>query len=267
VLCPMTISQNGYKSRDASLVATYTVVRDVKLTLRKGDASVVLLDFARWFDKNIEPLKKGTCGGYNPRAIGGSKTDSNHASGTAEDLNWGDHVMGKRNTFSSADQKKIREHLKFYEGVIRWGGDYKSRADDMHFEINKGPKDLARIAKKCKAANAPKPTPSTTPPKPGTPKPPPHVVVDGKMGPATIRLWQQIMGTKADGKIDDKDSALVRAVQTRLRATADHRVSVDGKMGKQTIGALQRYVGAKVDQILGPDTIRQLQRRLNTGRF
>jgi len=54
----MSTSQNGYKSRDSSLIATYTVVRDVKLSLRKGDASVVLLHLARWFDKNIEPLRK-----------------------------------------------------------------------------------------------------------------------------------------------------------------------------------------------------------------
>ena len=107
----MTVSQNGYKSRDSSLVASYTVVRDVKLTLRKGDCSVVLLHFARWFDKNIEPLTKVDCGGYNPRFVEGSKVDSNHASGTAEDLNWRKHVRGKRNTFSAAEQKKIRAQL------------------------------------------------------------------------------------------------------------------------------------------------------------
>ena len=256
----MSVSQNGYKFGDYSLIATYTVVRDVKLSLRKGDASVVLLHLARWFDKNIEPLKAKECGGYNPRTIEGSKTKSNHGSGTAEDLNWNSHARGKKNTFTAAQQKKIREQLKFYEGVIRWGGDYTSIVDDMHFEINKGPADLARVALKCKAESQP-------PPKPTTPAKPASLLVDGELGPKTIKRWQQVMGTKVDGKIDDDDSELVRAVQKRLRATVNRNLKVDGKLGPHSIAALQSYLRAPVDGKLGPKTVAQLQRRLNTGKF
>lgn len=261
----MTFSQNGYKSRDFSVIATYTVVRDVKLSLRKGDVSVVLLHLARWFDKNIEPLKAKECGGYNPRRIEGSDVDSNHASGTAEDLNWGKHVRGKKNTFTAAQQKKIRDHLKFYEGVIRWGGDYKGTVDDMHFEINKGPAEVTRIAKKCKAVDAPKP-----PTNPSVPAKPEPLAVDGKLGPDTIKRWQKIMGTTADGKIDAHDSELVRAVQKVLRDKVDHRLAVDGEFGPNTVGALQRYLKSPVDRVISQpvsEVIKALQRRLNTGKF
>lgn len=267
----VSTSQNGYKANDSSLIASYTIARDVKISLRKGDVSVVLLHFARWYDQHIEPLTKADTGGYNPRSIIGSTTLSNHASGTAMDLRWNKHPLGKTNTLTAGQMVKIREQLKFYDGVIRWGGDYKGRRDEMHYEINKAPAAVSKVVTKIKNADNHKPTvppkgTPTVPPKPATPPTKPHVAVDGDLGPATIRLWQKIMGTVVDGKISDNDSDLVRAVQKRMRVV-DHRVSVDGKLGPQTVGALQRYVGAKVDRIMGPDTVRQLQRRLNTGRF
>lgn len=260
----MSTSQNGYKSRDSSLIASYTVVRDVKLSLRKGDVSVVLLHFARWYDKNIEPLTKEDTGGYNPRHIEGSNVDSNHASGTAEDLRWQKHVRGKKNTFTATQKKKIHEQLKFYEGVIRWGEDYVSApTDGMHYEINKPPSDVARVAKKCKA--------QTTPPaKPSAPAKPEALKVDGSLGPVTIKRWQQIMHTTADGKIDEKNSELIRRVQVKLRDLVDHRLKIDGVFGPKTIGALQRYLKSPVDGFITEpksQVIMALQRRLNTGKF
>lgn len=262
------ISQNGYTFGDSTLIASYTVVRDVKLSLRKGDASVVLLHLARWFDKNIESLQKEQCGGYNPRNIIGSTVKSNHGSGTAEDLNWKKHVRGKRNTFTAEQTKKIRAQLKFYEGVIRWGGDYTSAPiDEMHFEINKGPAELKRIANKCKLED--NPPMESAPAKPSTPVHP-HVAVDGRLGPATIRLWQKIMKTPVDGVIDSHDSELVKAVQRVLRTKVDHRLAVDGEFGPKTIGALQRYLKSPVDQFIShpvSEVVKALQRRLNTGTF
>lgn len=142
-------SQNGY-SIDPTLISKFTVPgSSVTLNLRKGATSVVLLDFASWFNREIEPLKQAECGGYNNRPIAGSKTKSNHASGTAEDLNWNEHPRGNRDTFTPAEQAKIRERLKYYEGVLRWGGDYVSATDDdMHFEINEGIAEATRIAQK-----------------------------------------------------------------------------------------------------------------------
>ena len=102
------------------------------------------------------------------------------------------------------------------------------------------------------------------------------LVVDGKLGPHTIRKWQEVMGTKVDGEISPTKSQLVRAVQERLRATVNSRLVVDGEgiyqNGKfyKTAAALQDYLGVPVDgRISSPVsvTIKALQRRLNENRF
>jgi hypothetical protein len=252
----MSVSQNGYKSRDASLIASYTIVRDIKINLRKGDASVVLLHLFRWYDKNIEPLFKEDTGGYNPRHIEGSDVDSNHASGTAGDVRWKKHARGKKNTFTKAQKDAIHEQLKFYEGVIRWGEDYKvAPVDGMHFEVNKGPKELARIAKKCKDSDKPKP--------PYVPK---DVKVDGSLGTDTIKLWQSVTKQTVNGKLTP---TFVKWLQGFLRRV-DHRVAIDGIFGSKTIGALQRYLKTPVDGVISEprsDMVVKLQRHLNDDRF
>ena len=111
-----------------------------------------------------------------------------------------------------------------------------------------------------------------------------HITVDGSAGPATIRLWQRIMGTAADGIVsgqlvpDQKSywrpnlysgivtyggygSQLIRAVQRKLG------LKQDGLLGPATIKAIQRYLGVAQDASFGPATVRALQARLNTGEF
>lgn len=78
--------------------------------------------------------------GYAYRAIRGQEDAgnlSNHASGTAVDLNATKHPLGKRNTFTDEQEIKIQALAAKYG--LRWGGDYKNRADEMHFEINLSP--------------------------------------------------------------------------------------------------------------------------------
>jgi hypothetical protein len=74
--------------------------------------------------------------------------------------------------------------------------------------------------------------------------------IDGSLGPATIRRWQQVMGTTVDGVIS-QPSELVRAVQRRLRAQTSYtNLEVDGYgivqgsgMPTRTVEALQEYLG------------------------
>lgn len=256
------LSQNGYRSRDVSLIATYTIAHNVKISLRKGDASVVLLHFARWYDSNIEQLTSSDTGGYNPRSVTGTPSvDSNHASGTAMDLRWNKHVRGKHNTFTAAQKKKIHDQLKFYEGAIRWGGDYSSASviDEMHFEINVGATKLAQIAKKCKEGSSSKPA--------AKPTVQDHVVVDGDLGPLTIAKWQSVTKQTVTGKMTP---TFVKWLQAFLKERVDHRLDVDGIVGKLTISALQRYLKAPVDGIIADKnstTVIALQRRINAGSF
>ena len=141
-------SQNGWtvitKSTSSKLV-TYKVPGTAHgLLLRRGDAGVLLVDFARWYNRHVERLslyKAGDDYGWSYRKIRGSTTTySNHASGTAMDLNATRHPLGTTaaHSFTQAQIDKIHKRLKRYAGVIRWGGDYVHRKDPMHFEINKG---------------------------------------------------------------------------------------------------------------------------------
>lgn len=118
-------------------------------------------------------------------------------------------------------------------------------------------------------AGAPRPdgTPASpasaipTLPKPA-PKPTarPRLVVDGILGPNTIRAWQRVMGTPQDGVIS-KPSLLVKAVQRVVRTPQD------GLLGPITWRAIQRRLRVSADGIPGPITISALQRRLNSGNF
>ncbi|MEV1109925.1 M15 family metallopeptidase [Micromonospora sp. NPDC049751] len=274
----MSTSQNGWKAgtKDQIKIVSPKVPGtnvDFPQGVLAGDVETVLMYVAEQFHRTVEPLKDGECWGYFYKNIEGSKELSNHASGTAIDLNAPAHPMGKANTFSATKVKAIRKILDFCEGVVRWGGDYSGRKDDMHFEINKGAADVARVAKKIRALSAPKPpAPAKPPAKP--PVKPAQLVVDGKLGPATIKRWQQIMGTEADGVIS-KPSALVKAVQRHLNAHGA-RLVVDGdgirQDGRryQTARYLQRYLGVPVDGLLSTpvsNTVKALQKRLNDGKF
>lgn len=119
------------------------------IIMHKGAAGFVLAHFALWFHEKIEPLDKGVWDewGWAVRNVRQSTDISNHASGTAVDLNATLHPLGTRGTFKSRkDYALIRARLVWMLGVIRWGGDYAFRADEMHFELNKGWKAVVALA-------------------------------------------------------------------------------------------------------------------------
>ncbi|UPU15947.1 L-alanyl-D-glutamate peptidase [Stenotrophomonas virus Jojan60] len=148
----MAVSQNGWG-------AAYQVgntVRDVppltKLSwitgsVRSGDVWTVLNEVARRFNNEVEKINPAESWGYAPRPIRGSSTTlSNHASGTAVDFNAPRHPLGAVNTFSTAQRAAIRRILKDLGGVVRWGGDYTGRKDEMHFEINASAAAVKKVA-------------------------------------------------------------------------------------------------------------------------
>jgi hypothetical protein len=113
-------------------------VKGTKIKLRCAEkVAPLLIGFAEEFHELIEPIDEGTLDdwGYAFRMVRGS-TDklSNHSSGTAIDLNATQHPLGKVGTFPNEKVPMIRALAKKYG--LRWGGDYKSRADEMHFEID-----------------------------------------------------------------------------------------------------------------------------------
>ncbi|HEX6968860.1 MAG TPA: M15 family metallopeptidase [Micromonosporaceae bacterium] len=158
----MPTSQNGWKaSRDKAaigIVSPRVAGVDFPGGVRGGDVATVLMYVATQFDRRVEPLHAGWCWGYAYKQIEGSSTLSNHASGTAIDINAPDHPMGRRGTFSGKQVREIHKILAECEGVVRWGGDYSGRPDEMHFEINRPPKDVARVAAKIRRGEGDMPT-------------------------------------------------------------------------------------------------------------
>jgi hypothetical protein len=116
-----------------------------------SDVAVIFADLIEWFNQDIEPVasadKVFDDWSYANRLVRGSTSVvSNHGSATAIDINATRHPRGVHNTFANSDVKKIRAKVKEYDGVIRWGGDYKTTVDDMHFEINASKAATKRVA-------------------------------------------------------------------------------------------------------------------------
>src|SRR5688500_1265797 len=154
----MTVtSQNGWSANDRGVIASYSLPGG-RVALRAGDVSVVLLWVANQFHQRVERLVWPGIWGYAERTIRGSSTTlSNHASGTAIDLNAPRHPLGVRGTFSAAQVRTIHDIVAFTGGAVRWGGDYTGRPDDMHFEINTGAAGVKAAADRIRGAAAPPP--------------------------------------------------------------------------------------------------------------
>lgn len=190
----MPISQNGYSANDRSVIATYTVPgTTLKVALRKGDVSVVLLEYLRRYHLEVEDLYHvpQDLWGYAERTIRGSSTTlSNHASGTGVDARAVRHPPGVRNTFTAPQRTTLKKLVDWFEGVVRHGDWYVGRVDGMHAEIDKGPSEVARIANKVRALSgvvAAPPSPTGVTPAPARKK---DVVIDNHLvtGKGGMRL-------------------------------------------------------------------------------
>ena len=122
-------------------------VPGTKIKLRCADViAPLLVTFAAEFHQHIEPIDEGGLDdwGYCFRQVRGS-TDklSNHASGTAIDLNATKHPLGAAGTFTPMQTVLIQALSKKYG--LRWGGDYKNRKDEMHFEIDLTPEKASAL--------------------------------------------------------------------------------------------------------------------------
>ena len=115
----------------------------------------LLVGFAAEFHNLIEPLDVGSLDdfAYCYRMVRGT-TDklSNHSSGTAIDLNATKHPLGKAGTFALAKVPMIQALAKKYG--LTWGGDYRGRKDEMHFEIAISREKAIALAKKLELADA-----------------------------------------------------------------------------------------------------------------
>ncbi len=145
-------SYNGYPaSKDPAeiKIKSYSV-RGTDRKLRCAESvGPLLAAFAADFHELIEPIDEGTFDdwGYAFRMVRGS-TDrlSCHSSGTAIDLNATKHPLGKAGTFPAEKIPMLRALAKKYG--LKWGGDFKSRPDDMHLEVEVSATKAKELIKK-----------------------------------------------------------------------------------------------------------------------
>lgn len=246
----MAVSQNGYRANDRSLIASYKVPGG-KISMRKGDVATVLVYVAKRFHSEVENLIWPGNWGYAERKIRGGTTLSNHASGTAIDLNAPQHYLGARGTFSKRQVRVIKSILSDLEGVIRWGGNYSGRKDEMHFEINKGTAAVRAVARKIRAGDLPGPSGGAT-------KSPGGSGGSSKQyGDANARheVGSRVMRKYTSGTD-------VRWLQKRLYKVGENPGTFDGDFGdnvEKAVESFQKKAGIKVDGEVYTDTIKALK--------
>jgi hypothetical protein len=144
----MRTSQNGWPAskdpEEIQIVSKRVPGTGLKLRVA-APVAPLLIAFARDFHKEIERINEGQLDdwGYAYRDIRGASTLSNHASGTAIDLNATQHPLGAENTFTDEQARSIRRLCRKYG--LRWGGDYRNRKDEMHFEIAMNAAQVANL--------------------------------------------------------------------------------------------------------------------------
>ena len=132
-------SPNGWpasEDRKAIAIQSFAILgTSLKIACAK-DVAPILVAFCKEFHELVEPIDQGQLDdwGYAFRMTRGSdKVLSNHSSGTALDLNALKHPLGKSNTFNKEQCNIITLLITKYG--LAWGGHYKKRKDEMHFEI------------------------------------------------------------------------------------------------------------------------------------
>lgn len=226
----MANSQNGYpasSNRNAIGVKTFLVPGHGNVALPvRADVAPLLLEMARWWFANIEPPVVPGCWGYAYRAVVGGGSLSNHASGTAIDLNAPKHVLGKFGTVPASKRGAISQ--KAASLGLRWGGDYTGRKDEMHFEVIVSLATAKVLVAKLQGAPVPNPPPSGRP-----------TLQQGSKGDAvksvqrTLNRWYPKLSKLAeDGDFGPATRARVIYFQQRAKLAAD------GIVGPKTWAAL-----------------------------
>lgn len=145
------VSQNGWPaSPDPGAVDiipfSVTTKAGKKFSFKVArQAAAKILAMIDFWDKNIEPVTQ--LGVYNYREIRGKEGTgklSNHASGTAVDINWDKHPLGATGTVTADQALRITQTAA---GLgMRWGGNYLGRKDEMHTEVVTGAEAAASAA-------------------------------------------------------------------------------------------------------------------------
>ncbi|WP_418061798.1 M15 family metallopeptidase [Pimelobacter simplex] len=109
---------------------------EVRVRMRSGSAGFLLAHFVLWWSERLEPVRGAVLDdwGWAYRPVRGALVLSNHASGTAVDVNATAYPLGTER-MPAPMVRRVRRRLRLYGGCVGWGGDYRVRKDQMHLEI------------------------------------------------------------------------------------------------------------------------------------
>lgn len=218
----MASSQNGYPAssdRNAIGIKTFVVpgYPNVKLPVR-ADVAPLFLEMAHWWFVNIEQPVIPGCWGYAYRTVRAGASLSNHASGTAIDLNAPFHPLGRVGTVPANKRAAISQ--KAANLGLRWGGDYTGRKDEMHFELIVSHATALNLVAALQGHPPPSPVPASPTGRP--------TLQQGSAGEAvkmlqrTLNRWYpQLRPLVEDGQFGPATRARVIYFQQRSRLTAD----------------------------------------------
>lgn len=243
----MATSQNGYSVLfDEDQTNIWSIPgTDRHFRLRPGDSGYVLACLALWWHRNIEPIDVGTWDewGWAVRPVRGQTTGySNHASGTAVDINATRHPLGKVGTIAKVALLRARVY-GYCHGVLRAGAFYSGRKDEMHVEINKPMTAVSRLARQMArtslgreviAANTHYSSPVGL--EPGT-----RTLTIGDRG-EDVREVQKAVGAEVDGVYGTQTARLVK--EWKRHQPNSRRLGAGGKFGRtawQAIGVEPHY--------------------------
>jgi len=136
------LSENGWPCLEASSSKLYTWViplkggKTVSIRMRNGSVGFLLAMAVMLWDARIEPVWQKLLDdwGWAARLVRAGVLPSNHYSGTAVDINATRHPLGKIGTVLRAALWRTLLATRFRK-LLRWGGDYHNRKDEMHVEI------------------------------------------------------------------------------------------------------------------------------------
>lgn len=143
----MSKSQNDWPASPSLPTRIIKPVDGVSLRIvDDNNVADIFTYLVRQFDSRVESVAKGADDwGFSYRANVNSPDElSNHASGTAIDLNATKHpnAVATEKTYTTQQISQVHQILAELGGVVRWGGDYQHTVDAMHFEINVSPGSL-----------------------------------------------------------------------------------------------------------------------------
>ena len=145
-------SQNGWTVFTSGAASGLVVSPWVTGRIRGGDVATVLNWVCARFNAEVEHINRSESWGYAYRPIAGQTTGfSNHASGTAVDLNATKHPLNATGTFTAAQLAALHAIRDHCDGVIRLGVDYMRRPDPMHIEIVGTEAQVAALAARIRA--------------------------------------------------------------------------------------------------------------------